>query len=78
MVEILPSLQAHTGLFHFLSGVGMEPVLCPRLEFVSCVLEEAALTEPKLSRQLLAPAPLPLILQLVKVGQPVSSHTDSP
>ena len=32
---------AHTGLFSLLAGLGMEPVLTPRLEFVCHVLEQA-------------------------------------
>ena len=35
--------QAHTGLFQLLSGLGMEPVVSPRLEFVCHVLEQSAL-----------------------------------
>ena len=59
--------QAHTGLFHLLSGVGMEPVLSPRLEFVCHVMEQSALLTRELSRQVLAPASPALITQLVKV-----------
>merc|ERR1711976_770889 len=59
--------QAHTGLFHLLSGVGMEPVLTPRLEFVCHVLEQCALLSRELCRQVLAPASVTLIMQVVKV-----------
>ena len=33
---------AHRGLFSLLVGIGMEPVLTPRLEFVCHILEQAA------------------------------------
>ena len=59
--------QAHTGLFQLLSGLGMEPVVSPRLEFVCHVLEQSALLSRELSRQVLAPAPPALVTQLVKV-----------
>ena len=60
--------QAHTGLFTMLAGVGMEPVITPRLEFVCHVLEQAAmLGSPGIIRQVLAPAPVHLIMQVVRV-----------
>jgi len=59
--------QAHTGLFHLLSGLGQEPVLSPRLEFVCTVLEESVLAGREQSRQLLSPLPPTLLMQLVKV-----------
>jgi len=59
--------QAHTGLFHLLSGLGQEPVLTPRLEFVCTVLEESVLAGREQARQLLSPLPPTLIMQLVKV-----------
>ena len=59
--------QAHTGLFNLLSGVGMEPVLSPRLEFVCHLMEQSALLSRELSRQVLGPASPALITQLVKV-----------
>jgi len=59
--------QAHTGLFNLLAGIGMEPVLTPRLEFVCHVLEQSALLGRELSRQVLSPAPVTLVMQVVKV-----------
>jgi len=59
--------QAHTGLFHLLSGLGQEPILSPRLEFVCTVLEESVLAGREQSRQLLSPLPPTLLMQLVKV-----------
>jgi len=59
--------QAHTGLFHLLSGLCQEPVLSPRLEFVCTVLEEAVLAGREQSRQLLSPLPPTLLMQLVKI-----------
>ena len=59
--------QAHTALFQLMSGVGMEPVLSPRLEFVCHVMEQSALLSRELGRQVLAPASPALITQLVKV-----------
>ena len=59
--------QAHSGLFQLLSGLGMDPVQTPRLQFVSHILEQSALLPKDLARQLLAPAPASLILQVVKV-----------
>ena len=45
---------AHRGLFSLLAGMGMEPVLTPRLEFVGHILEQAAfLGSAELSRQVL-------------------------
>ena len=60
-------MQAHTGLFHLLSGLGQEPILTPRLEFVCTVLEESVLAGREQSRQLLSPLPPTLLMQLVKV-----------
>ena len=59
--------QAHMGLFQLLSGVGMDPLVSPRLEFVCHVLEQSSLLSRELSRQVLSPAPPALITQLVKV-----------
>ena len=42
-------------------------VLTPRLEFVMHVLEQAALLSRDLSRLVLAPVPVSLVLQLVRV-----------
>ena len=42
-------------------------VLTPRLEFVMRVLEQAALLSCDLSRLVLAPVPVSLVLQLVRV-----------
>merc|ERR1719336_2587437 len=59
--------QAHMGLFQLLSGVGMDPLVSPRLEFVCHVLEQSSLLSRELSCQVLSPAPPALITQLVKV-----------
>ena len=59
---------AHRGLFSLLAGMGMEPVLTPRLEFVCHILEQAALLgSAELSRQVLAPLPSGLVTQLVRL-----------
>ena len=58
----------HRGLFRLLQGLGMEPVVTPRLEFVCHILEQAALLgSAELSRQVLAPLPPSLITQLVRL-----------
>ena len=58
----------HRGLFSLLQGLGMEPVVTPRLEFVCHILEQAALLgSAELSRQVLAPLPPSLITQLVRL-----------
>lgn len=59
--------QAHTGLFNLVSGLGQEPVLCPRLEFVCTLVEEAVLTGREQARAILAPLPPTLVMQLVKL-----------
>lgn len=59
--------EAHSGLFQLLSSIGQEPVLSPRLEFVSCLLEESVLTGRDQARAILAPLPTALVMQLVKV-----------
>ena len=58
----------HRGLFSLLQGLGMEPVVTPRLEFVCHILEQAALLgSAELSRQVLAPLSPSLITQLVRL-----------
>lgn len=59
--------QAHVGLFQLLAGLGVEPVVSPRTEFVCSFLEQCVLAGKEQARLLLAPAPVNLIIQLVKL-----------
>ena len=52
-------------------------VLTPRLEFVMHVLEQAVLLSCDLSRLVLAPVPVSLVLQLVRVQPRRSARSSS-
>jgi len=59
--------QAHYGLFELLSGVCAESSLSPKLEFVSCILEECVKGGREDSISLLSPLSNELIVHLIKL-----------
>ena len=50
-----------------LSWLGAEACISPRSEFVCCFLEQCVLAGREQARVLLGPAPLNMVMQLVKV-----------
>jgi len=59
--------NAHSGLFTMLSWLGAEACISPRSEFVCCFLEQCVLAGREQARVLLGPAPLNMVMQLVKL-----------
>ncbi|XP_023336460.1 mediator of RNA polymerase II transcription subunit 24 isoform X2 [Eurytemora carolleeae] len=59
--------QAHVGLFTLLRGVALESTLSPKLEFVSCILEECVQVGGEESLLLLNPLSLDLVQHLIKL-----------
>jgi len=59
--------QAHVGLFELLSGVCAESTLSPKLEFVSCILEECVKLGREDSIMLLKPLSVDLTTHLIKL-----------